>query len=285
MAEIITDTLVDSIRLVPFLFLTYLVMEYLEHKTSSKTKKIIRSSGKLGPLAGALLGAFPQCGFSAAASNLYAGRVITLGKLIAVYLSTSDEMIPVFLSEHVPLAAIAKIVAGKVLFGMAAGFAIDFVLCRRRRQEDMQKKIGHICDHDHCHCDSSILRSSLKHTAVIFFYIVLVSLCLNIAIFFIGEETLGKIVLDRPLAGPLIAALAGLIPNCASSVVLTQLYIGGVLSAGSLFAGLLAGAGVGLLVLFRENRNIKENMMILGLLYAVGAAAGIALDLASGLAG
>lgn len=278
MLDVILDTLIDSVKLLPFLFLTYLAMEYIEHKTTAKTKRMIKNSGKAGPLIGAVLGAFPQCGFSAAASNLYAGRVITLGTLISIYLSTSDEMLPVFLSEKVPVSTIITIIGWKIVIGMAAGFVIDFVMRKAKRQEDIQKKIGHICDHDHCHCEDGILKSSVKHTVVILGYIILVSFVLNTVIYFVGEETLGNLILNKPVLGPAIAAIVGLIPNCASSVVITQLYIGGVMSIGSAMAGLLAGCGVGILVLFKENRDVKENIKILVLLYALGLFSGIIID-------
>lgn len=278
MLDVILDTLIDSVKLLPFLFLTYLAMEYIEHKTTAKTKQMIKNSGKAGPFIGAVLGAFPQCGFSAAASNLYAGRVITLGTLISIYLSTSDEMLPVFLSEKVPVSTIITIIGGKIVIGMAAGFVIDFVMRKAKGQEDIQKKIGHICDHDHCHCEDGILKSSVKHTVVILGYIILISFVLNTVIYFVGEETLGNLILNKPVLGPSIAAIVGLIPNCASSVVITQLYIGGVMSIGSAMAGLLAGCGVGILVLFKENRDVKENIKILVLLYALGLFSGIIID-------
>ncbi|MDD3238809.1 MAG: putative manganese transporter [Lachnospira sp.] len=278
MLDVVLDTLIDSVKLIPFLFLTYLAMEYLEHRTSTKTKRIIKNSGKAGPFFGALLGAFPQCGFSAAASNLYAGRVITLGTLISIYLSTSDEMLPVFISENVGVIFILKVIGAKVLIGMVAGFVIDFAMRRIRKDDDVTKKIGHICDHDHCHCEKSIVKSAIKHTAIIFGYIVVISFVLNTAIFFIGEETLGNLILNKPVIGPLIATLVGLIPNCAASVVLTQLYLGGIMSLGSMMAGLLAGAGVGILVLFRENRELKKSFQILGMMYVIGAVCGIIID-------
>lgn len=283
MIDVILDTLIDSVKLLPFLFLTYLAMEYIEHKTTAKTKRMIKNSGKAGPFIGAVLGAFPQCGFSAAASNLYAGRVITLGTLIAIYLSTSDEMLPVFLSEKVPAGTIIMIICWKIVIGMAAGFIIDFVMRKSKRQEDVQKKIGHICDHDHCHCDEGILKSSVKHTAVILGYIILISFVLNTVIYFVGEDTLGNIILNKPVLGPAISALVGLIPNCASSVVITQLYIGGVMSVGAAMAGLLAGSGVGIVVLFKENRDLKENIKILVLLYVLGLFSGIIIDFVCGL--
>lgn len=281
MLDVIADTLLDSIKLLPFLFLTYLAMEYLEHRTSSKTKRLIKDSGKAGPFLGALLGAFPQCGFSAAASNLYAGRVITLGTLIAIYLSTSDEMIPVFISEQVGVGLILKVLIAKIVIGMVMGFIIDLLIrsFRKQGETEISIKIGGVCEHDHCHCEKSIVRSSLKHTLTIFIYIVIISFILNTAIHFIGEDTLASLILDRPVIGPLIATLVGLIPNCAASVVLTQLYLGNVMSLGAMMGGLLAGAGVGILVLFKENRNVKENLKILGIMYTIGAVCGIIIDL------
>lgn len=280
MLDVIADTLLDSIKLLPFLFLTYLAMEYLEHRTSSKTKRLIKDSGKAGPFLGALLGAFPQCGFSAAASNLYAGRVITLGTLIAIYLSTSDEMIPVFISEQAGVGLILKVLIAKIVIGMVMGFIIDLLIrsFRKQGETEISIKIGGVCEHDHCHCEKSIVRSSLKHTLTIFIYIVIISFILNTAIHFIGEDTLASLILNRPVIGPLIATLVGLIPNCAASVVLTQLYLGNVMSLGAMMGGLLAGAGVGILVLFKENRNVKENLKILGIMYTIGAVCGIIID-------
>lgn len=279
MMDVVFDTVLDGIKLLPFLFLTYLAMEFLEHKTSNKTKKMVKESGKAGPLIGALLGAFPQCGFSAAASNLYAGKVITLGTLIAIFMSTSDEMIPVFLSEQVDILVLVKIVAMKIVIGLVMGFAIDFLYrSYKKKNYDMIEKIGHVCDHDHCGCSNSILKSALRHTVTIFAFIVVISFALNTVIFLIGEDTLGNLILNKPVIGPMIASVIGLIPNCASSVVLTQLYIEGVLGLGSLMAGLLAGSGVGILVLFRENDDIKDNLRILATLYVSGVVWGIIID-------
>ncbi len=281
MLEVIEDTLLDSVKLLPFLFLTYLAMEYLEHRTSNKTKRIIRNSGKAGPFFGAILGAFPQCGFSAAASNLYAGRVITLGTLISIYLSTSDEMLPVFISEQAGVSLIVKVLLAKIVIGMAMGFLIDFLIRTFKKPviKEIKVNIEGVCEHDHCHCEKSIVKSSLKHTVTIFVYIVIISFILNTIIYFIGEETLGNVILNRPTIAPLISTIVGLIPNCAASVVLTQLYLNGVMSIGAMMSGLLAGAGVGVLVLFKENRDIKENLQILGLLYVIGVFCGIVIDL------
>lgn len=277
--DVILDTLIDGVKLLPFLFLTYLAMEYIEHKVSGKTKAAIKKSGKAGPLIGGVLGAFPQCGFSTAASNLYAGKVITVGTLIAIYLSTSDEMLPVMLSEKISVTLIIKIILTKVVIAAIAGLVIDFVIRKIRKPEITLDKIGHMCDHDHCHCEKSIFKSALKHTVVIFGFILGISFILNVIIMFIGEDTLAGLILNRPVIGPLISGIVGLIPNCAASVVITQLYINGVMSFGSMMAGLLPGAGVGILVLFKENDNLKENLKILGTIYAIGVICGIVIDL------
>ena len=280
MLDVILDTLVDGVKLIPFLFLTYLAMEYIEHKTTAKTKNTIKKSGKLGPLVGGILGAFPQCGFSTAGSNLYAGRVITLGTLISIYLSTSDEMLPVFLSEKVPMSTILSMIAVKAVIGMVAGFIIDFVIRIRKssQEQDFTSKIGHMCDHDHCHCDKSIVRSALNHTLTIFAFILIISFLLNTAVFFVGEDAIAGIILDRPVLGSILSGIVGLIPNCAASVVITQLYVEGVISIGATMSGLLVGAGAGLIVLFKENRDIKENVKIVALLYAIGVTCGIIID-------
>ncbi|MCD7725243.1 MAG: arsenic efflux protein [Clostridiales bacterium] len=272
--DVISDSLIDGVKLLPFLFLTYLAMEYLEHKAGEKMQEAIRRSGKGGPAIGGILGLFPQCGFSAAASNLYAGRIITLGTLMAIYLSTSDEMLPIMISENVGIGMIVKILALKVAVAMAAGFIIDAVF--RKQEKHMQ--IGHICEQHHCHCEEGIWKSALHHTVEIFLYILLISFVLNLVIELIGEEVLGSLLLNRPVIGELIAGLVGLIPNCAASVMITQLYLRGVISAGAMMAGLFAGSGVGVLVLLRVNDNRKENLRIILLLYVIGVAAGILLE-------
>lgn len=284
MLEVIEDTLIDGLKLLPFLFITYLVMEYLEHKTGEKTQNLIKKSGKLGPLFGGILGIFPQCGFSAAAANLYAGKIITMGTLIAIFLSTSDEMLPVLISENAPIDFILKVLLVKLIIGIIAGFLIDLVskLINKKKvnNEEIEEEIGHMCEHEHCHCEEEgILKSSIKHTLNIFFFIMVITFVLNIVIYFIGEENLSNIILNKPVIGPMISGIIGLIPNCAGSVILTQLYLGQVISVGSMIAGLLVGSGIGILVLFRVNKDIKDNIKILSLLYLIGVICGIVIDL------
>lgn len=272
--DVICDTLIDGVRILPFLFLAYLTMECLEHWTGGKMQAVVRKSGKAGPALGGILGIFPQCGFSAAAANLYAGRIITMGTLIAVFLSTSDEMLPIMISENVGFSLIGRLLLLKVLFAIAAGFLVDALF---RKKEEPQ--IEHLCEKQHCHCERGIWRSAFSHTWRIFLYIIVVSLILNFLIALIGEETLAAFVLNKPALSLFVAALVGMIPNCASSVILTQLYLGGVLGAGALMAGLLSGSGVGFLVLLRVNEDRKENLRIFGLLYAFGVAAGALIQL------
>ena len=281
MLEVLIDTIVDSIKLLPFLFIAYLIMEYIEHKTSDKTKEIVQKSGKFGPFIGGILGIFPQCGFSAIASNLYAGRIITLGTLIAIFLSTSDEMLPILISKAVSIDIILKILGLKLLIGIIAGFIIDIIIRYFKKNEDDNKeKIVEICEHEHCHCEKEgILKSSLKHTISIFIYILIVSFILNTIIHIIGEDKLSMLILNRPVLGPIIAGIIGLIPNCAASVILTELYLSQVISISTMISGLLVGAGVGILILFRVNKNIKENIKIIGLLYTIGVIAGIILEI------
>ncbi len=280
MLEILEHTIEDSVKLIPFLFLTYLLMEYIEHKTKEKTKETIKKSGKFGPFFGAWLGIVPQCGFSVSATNLYAARVITLGTLIAVYLSTSDEMLPIFLSEGVAIDVIIKILAIKLIIGMIAGFLIDFVIrIKNKGKEEEKEKIIDLCEKEHCHCEHGIWKSALKHTVNIFIFIFIITLIINAAMHLIGEERIAGFMLNRPILGPIISGLIGLIPNCAASVIITQMYLESLISVGTMIAGLLVGAGVGLAVLFRTNKGIKNNIKIMILLYAIGVISGIALEL------
>ena len=279
MLEIIQHTLLDGIKLVPFLFITYLLMEFLEHKTSSKMKNTIEKSGKYGPLLGGLLGLVPQCGFSVMATNLYMGRIITLGTLISIYLTTSDEMLPILISEKVAIPVILKILAVKFLIGVIAGIIIDIVFSKLNKKKQEKEEKVDFCEHEHCHCEEGIFKSSLRHTLSIFVFILVTTFVLNIVIHFIGEDTLSNLIMNNKILGPIIAGLIGLIPNCASSVIITKLYIENIITASIMISGLLVNAGVGLLVLFRVNRNWKENIKITALLYSIGVISGIILEL------
>lgn len=275
--DLLLDACLDCVKLLPFLLAAYVIMEYLEHKTSTKTRAVVRKAGKLGPLAGGLAGIFPQCGFSAAASNLYAGGIITMGTLLAVFLSTSDEMLPIFISEAVDIRVVLVILGIKAAMGMLTGFLVDFVF-RFRPSPIRYKEIHTRCESEHCGCDRGIFRSALVHTGKIFVFILLFTVILNVLIALIGEERLAGFMSGRPLLGPALAGVVGLIPNCASSVVITQLYLSRLISFGTMMSGLLVGAGAGLLVLFQTNRKWKENLLVLTILYVTGTVWGILLD-------
>ena len=281
--HLILHSILDTAKLVPFLFLTYLLMEYLEHRSANVTERWLRGAGKIGPLVGGTLGVVPQCGFSAAASGLYAGRIITTGTLIAVYLSTSDEMLPIMISEGAPITTMLKILGTKLLIGIVAGFAIDGVSCLIRQKHghnrDEHSHIEDICERENCNCGDHFAFSALKHTLHITVFILLITFALNTAIHFIGEDQIAAAVLDRPILGNFVSSLIGLIPNCASSVILTELYLGGVIPAGAMLSGLLVNSGVALTILFRNNRPVKDSFRILLILFAIGFFSGILIDL------
>lgn len=274
MLDVIVDTLLDGIKLIPFLFIAFLILELLEHKLSGKNKKIIEKSGKFGPIIGSMLGAFPQCGFSVAATNFYATRIITLGTLISIYLSTSDEMLPLLISEGVDIKLIIKVLGIKILIGMISGFIIDLIFRKKEKNH-----IHDFCEEEHCNCKNGVLISTIKHTLNITLFIIIISFILNTIIYYVGEDTLGNLIFRKKVLGPILSSLIGLIPNCASSVVITQLYLENVISFGAMMLGLLTGSGVAILVLFKVNKNLKENLKILGLVYIIGVISGIIIEL------
>ena len=318
--DVLADAALDTLTLIPFLFVTYLAMEWLEHKTGIKTQEAVRKAGTAGPAIGAVLGVVPQCGFSAAASTLYAGRVITLGTLFAVYLSTSDEMLPIFIAEQAPMGTIVSVLVTKLIIGMVMGFAIDFAvrrcsaaqeglriheLCQRDRcdcshncqtcTEHPEMVYGHHddcaknCDHqhhahDHSHDHGSggwsgIIRSALKHTLEVTVFVFAISLALNAVIEGVGEDALAAFVSQNEALSIVCSAIVGLIPNCAASVAIAQLYLEGVLGSGAMIAGLLVSAGVGLLVLARANRPVSRTVAIIAGLLVTGIVWGLLISL------
>ena len=287
--DVVIDAVIDSLKILPFLFVTYLIMEYLEHKTAEFTSGVVEKTEHFGPLWGGLIGVFPQCGFSAAASNLYAGRVITLGTLIAIYLSTSDEMVPLFISEQVPVITMVQILAIKALIGIIAGFVIDFIVHAyhksRGRSLNDPVNIEALCEKEHCHCDddedagvSGIVKSALVHTIHIFLFVLVLSLVFNLVIELIGADHVAMLLKTSPFISHILAGLVGLIPNCAASVIITELYLDQMITLGTMMSGLLVGAGIGLLVLFRVNDNKKENINIALLLFFIGTVVGLLID-------
>ena len=274
---VLEDSLLDTLYIIPFLFITYLAMEWLEHKTGGKAEAAIQRAGAAGPFIGAVVGVVPQCGFSAAAATLWAGRVITLGTLFAVFLSTSDEMLPIFIAEQVPLEVILKIIGAKIIIGMIMGFLVDAGL-RIARRIDMPLHIHDLCEQEHCHChdgEGGILKSAVKHTLQVTLFIFIITILLNGMLAIVGEDVLADFLSANPALSVFGSALVGLVPNCAASIVIAQLYVQGVLGSGAMLAGLLGSAGVGLLVLVRTNRHPKENIAIIVGLYAMGVIWGL----------
>lgn len=263
--DILIDAALDTLKLLPYLFLTYLLMEFLENKMNDRAVSLVHRSGKLGPVLGSIMGIIPQCGFSAAMSNLYAGGLITRGTLIAVFLSTSDEMLPILISEKAPASLIFKILGVKLIAGILAGVLIDLLYHTRRLP-----RIHDLCEDENCECEDGIFLSSLKHTVKIGLFILAVNIVLTAVMVFVGTERLSAFILHKPVIGELISGLIGLIPNCAASVAITELYLQGAMRTGAMLSGLLVGSGVGLLVLFRMNRSLKDNLQTLFLLYFSG---------------
>ncbi len=274
MLDVLLDSIFDVLKLIPFLFIAFLILEYIEHKLSKKNEKILVNNKKYGPILGGVLGAFPQCGFSAMATKLFSSRVITLGTLIAVYLSTSDEMVPILITNGTNVITVLKIIGIKVIIGIVLGIIIDLFY---KKKESHQKSIHEECLEDHCHCEKGIIKSSIHHTISIVIYLFITILILNIIVYYVGEDNIKEFMLNNRAYW--ISSLIGLIPNCASSVIMTEIYLTDMISFGSLMSGLLTGAGVGLLILFKTNKSIKENIIIVVLLYIIGVIFGYLIDL------
>ena len=280
--EIALHTLLDTLKIVPFLFLTYLLMEFIEHKSGNVATNWLRTSGKIGPLAGAVVGAFPQCGFSAAATGFYTGRIITTGSLIAVWLSTSDEMLPIMIAGGASFWFILKVISFKICVGIIAGFSIDLISKLLRKRKNSPEKapcIEDLCEREGCGCHERFWLSALRHTLSITLFVLVFTFILNLVIHGVGEDKLAALVLDKPVLGNVLAATVGLIPNCAASIVLTELYLDGIISIGSMLSGLLVGAGVGVALLFRNNRPLSDSLRVVAILWCIGTLIGIITDL------
>lgn len=276
MLDIILDTLVDGLKLLPFLWFAFFIIELLEHKVQKQSQSIVEKAGRLGPLLGSVLGCFPQCGFSVAATNLYVTRIISLGTLISIYLSTSDEMLPVLLAHGEEAGLILKILLIKFTIGMISGFVIDLFF-----HQKPQMNPHDLCEGDHCHCERGLFQSSVKHTLHTLIFIMSVSFFINLVMEYGGSDFLRTLFQSNHIFAPFLSSLIGLIPNCAASIVITELYLGGIIPFSSTIAGLLTGSGVAILVLFRTNKNLKENLTVLFLIYLIGAMSGFILELLS----
>lgn len=313
LVDVLADSVIDTLKLIPFLLVTYLAMEALEHFASNKVKEAVEHAGAAGPVVGALLGALPQCGFSAMAATLFSGRVVTAGTLAAVILSTSDEMIPVFLAHQEPASRMLSIIAIKVVLGIAAGLLLDLVLRLLHRAGDGHTHIHELCEREHCHCEEAdeleelddnhhdhgdhhghhehghhhdyghshhgawgIVRSACVHTAQVTAFIFLISLLFGLIIEGLGVNSIRSTLAYHPVRATFIAALVGLIPNCGASVAIAELFLDGTLATGPMLAGLLSSGGVGLLVLWRTNADARQNVYVTLLVYVVAVLAGLA---------
>lgn len=313
LVDVLADSVIDTLKLIPFLLVTYLAMEALEHFASNKVKEAVEHAGAAGPVVGALLGALPQCGFSAMAATLFSGRVVTAGTLVAVILSTSDEMIPVFLAHQEPASRMLSIIAIKVVLGIAAGLLLDLVLRLLHRAGDGHTHIHELCEREHCHCEEAdeleelddnhhdhgdhhghhehghhhdyghshhgawgIVRSACVHTAQVTAFIFLISLLFGLIIEGLGVNSIRSTLAYHPVRATFIAALVGLIPNCGASVAIAELFLDGTLATGPMLAGLLSSGGVGLLVLWRTNVDARQNVYVTLLVYVVAVLAGLA---------
>ncbi len=275
MIDCLLDGLLDTLKILPYLLITFLLLEYLEHKLTKQNEKLLTKAKKGGPILGGLLGGLPQCGFSSMAASLFSSRVITMGTLIAVFLSTSDEMLPVMISEKVNFLLVLKIIGFKVLVGIIIGFIIDLIY---RKKTEEHEHIHDLCEDEHCDCEHGVLKSSIKHTLNISLFMLIVTFLINTIIYLYGEDKLGELFLKGNLFAPIISCLIGLIPNCGASVILTELYLSETLSLGTLVGGLLTGSGVALLLLFRVNKNLKENLSIVGIVYGIGVIVGVMIN-------
>lgn len=310
--DVLADSVIDTLKLIPFLLVTYLAMEALEHFASNKVKETVEHAGTAGPVVGGLLGALPQCGFSAMAATLFSGRVVTAGTLVAVILSTSDEMIPVFVAHQEPASRMLAIIAIKVALGIVAGLLLDLVLRLLHRAGDGHAHIHELCEREHCHCEEAdepdegegddehgdhgdhhdhghhhghshshngvwgIVRSACVHTAQVTAFIFLISLLFGLIIEGLGVDSIRSMLAYHPVRATFIAALVGLIPNCGASVAIAELFLDGTLATGPMLAGLLSSGGVGLLVLWRTNADARQNAYVTLLVYGVAVLAGLA---------
>ena len=280
--HILIHTLEDSVRMLPFLYLAYLLIEAIERHHGQRIERALAGGGRWGFVPGALLGCVPQCGFSAMASNFYSSRVITLGTLLAVFLSTSDEAVPLLMAVPDQWPRMVLLIVLKVMIGLLAGFLLDFVFRKAVPVSLRGGYTGHadaVDCHEHHEEESSIWVAALTHTLNIFVFILLFSFLIGLVVHSVGEQTVAAFLNSMGPLQPIFAALIGLVPNCAASVLLTQLYLSGSIRFSAAVAGLCSGAGVGLAVLYKTNPSWKQNLFITGLLWAMGAGAGLILQI------
>lgn len=276
MIDIILETLIDALKMTPILYLAYLLMEFLELKAGEKLNSAVAKVGYAGPAIGSLIGVIPQCGFSGAVAGFFTAHIVTLGTMIAVFLSTSDEMLPILLSSNVEGSVIIKVLLFKIIGAAVCGFIIDLLLrLFKRNRVTSSEHIHDFCEQEHCDCHENIFLSALKHTLKVLVLIIIVSFALNCIFEYFGNELLSDVFITKPVVSEIIAGVVGLIPNCSVSVLITNLFVEGVITPGAMLSGLMTNAGVGLLVLYRLNKNVKENIFITLVLLVSGIVLGI----------
>ena len=272
--HVLWHAFLDSLQILPFLFLTYLLMEWLEHKAGERVEKAVAKAGKAGPLFGGTLGLFPQCGFSAVMAGLFAGGVVSVGTVLAVFLATSDEMIAVFLGEGISARVIFTVLGIKLAVAVLCGFVADIFFGTHHEHVHIEEH----CREEHCGCENGIWRSALHHALHVFFFILVINVALGAVLECMGTERLALLLGGVPVLSQCVVALVGLIPNCGTSVAIATLYAKGLLSAGAMLSGLLTGAGAGLLVLFKTNKKLRVNLLFVGALLLIGVLVGALLD-------
>ena len=275
--HIFIHTLEHAASSLPFLFGAYLLIEFIEHRHAEKFAAWLGKFGKAGAAVGALLGIVPQCGFSVVAANLYSNRIITAGTMLAVFISTSDEAIPVLLSNPESAGKILPLIGSKLVLAIVAGLLVDRFGLFNITKEELDEVVE---EHSHCHTEghNGLLKSTLAHTAKTFAFIFVVMFALEVCIHFVGEESFSAFIANESFFQPFVAGMVGLIPNCASSIIIAQLYAEGAISFGAAFAGLSVGAGTGLLVLFRNDIDKIECLRLTGFLFAVSVLTGTVLQ-------
>ena len=277
--EALFHALEESVHLLPYLFVTYLILEYLEKRTENISLFFSKTKSYFAPILAALTGILPQCGLGVAGANFYAARVISRGTLVALFLSTSDEMLPVLLSNGISIKVIASIILYKTLIALLAGLLLD-MLMKKKNKQNLPFEMHTLCHQADCGChQKKIWISALNHTAHIFVFILAVNALLHTLFLFIHPNELKEILFTHNVMGPFFSTLFGLIPNCATSVVSAQLFADGTLPDGAFLSAVLANAGIGLIVLFHVNRRLKQNLKIITFISLVSFLSGFIFNL------
>lgn len=286
MTDVLLDALKDSAMVVPFLLIMFLLIEFIEQNTATsvKTAKFLQS--RWSPLIGATVGLIPQCGFSVVATKLYSQRFISIGTLVAVFIATSDEAIPILISSPGAIHALLPLLLIKFVVGVIVGFLLDLIFRKKKTYVPVTEAVENNMDDGCCHHHiggedehhskvKDFIVHPLIHTAKIFAFILVINIAISVIIYYVGEERLAQVLLTDSMWQPLLATLIGLIPNCAASVLITELYVVGGLSLGSMVGALIVNAGIAYVILFKENRHLGDNLCIIGGMYILGSLLGI----------